>query len=71
MTALTLSEAELEELTRYRQASAQLAELHRQGFARARLDRFGRVVLERAHYEAICSGAREQKRPALRLRGVA
>lgn len=35
----------------------QLRELHRQGFWRARLGRNGKVILERAHYEAVCAGA--------------
>lgn len=36
-STLTLSDAELFELTRYRQPSQQLAELHRRGFYRAAL----------------------------------
>jgi hypothetical protein len=35
--------------------AAQLRELHRQGFARARRDRLGRVILERAHYDAVAA----------------
>lgn len=66
-TALRLSAAELEQLTAYRQPAAQLAELHRQGFTRARLDRLGRVVLERAHYHAVCAGALQPERPKVRL----
>ena len=50
-----------EELTRitggYVQPAATLAELHRQGFWRARRSRItGEVLLERAHYEAVCAG---------------
>ena len=48
MADLILSEAELAALTGYRRAHEQLAELHRRGFSRARRDRLGRVVLERA-----------------------
>ena len=54
----TLSEAELVDITGYVQPSSQLRELHRQGFFRARRARFtGRVILERAHYDAVCAGA--------------
>jgi hypothetical protein len=53
---LTLSADELRDLTGYRQPAAQLRELHRQGFSRARRDRLGRVVLERAHYDAVAAG---------------
>jgi hypothetical protein len=56
-TGIRLSPEELEELTRYTRAGDQLAELHRQGFYRARRDRLGQVVLERAHYEAVCGRA--------------
>jgi hypothetical protein len=65
---ILLTEDELEQLTGYRQHAAQLRELHRQGFWRARRrDIDGRVVLERAHYEAICeapSKAAKHARPA-------
>jgi hypothetical protein len=41
----------------YRQPSRQLAELHRQGFFRARVSALtGKVVLEREHYVAVCQG---------------
>jgi len=52
---LTLTPDELHELTGYRQPAAQLAELHRQGFHRARRVRTGHVILERAHFEAVRS----------------
>lgn len=55
--ALILAEAEIQELTGYKRAKDQLPELHRQGFYRARQSRStGSVILERAHYEAVCSG---------------
>ena len=54
MTKLT--PAELRDLTSYSRPAEQLAELHRRGFPRACIDRLGRVVLERAHYEAVCRG---------------
>lgn len=53
-TGLLLSQEEIAELTRYSRPGEQLTELHRQGFYRARRDRFGQVVLERAHYDAVC-----------------
>ena len=37
--------------------SAQVEELRRQGFWRARLGRDGRAILETAHYQAVCAGA--------------
>lgn len=41
----------------YRASGCQLAELHRRGFVRAyRSAVNGRVVLERAHYEAVTRG---------------
>ncbi len=43
-------------LTGYTQPAAQVAELRRQGFHRARRNPTGAVVLERAHYEAVCGG---------------
>lgn len=49
----------------FTRATAQLAELHRQGFWRARLSRVtGAVVLERAHYLAVCTGAPSAPAPA-------
>ena len=53
---LILSAAELSELTDYMQSACQLEELKRQGFYRARRNRLGHVILERAHYEAVCAG---------------
>ena len=54
---LTLDAAKLEELTNnLKQPAAQLKELHRQGFVKACRPRMGRVVLYRAHYEAVLAG---------------
>jgi len=54
----TLDAEEIISITGYRRPSAQLAELQRQGFYRARRARFdGAVILERPHYDAICAGA--------------
>lgn len=57
---LILSDDQLRELTGYRQPACQLRELHRQGFHRARRNPAGHVVLERAHYEAVCAGREAQ-----------
>ncbi len=54
--SLLLTQDELFELTGYKQPTAQVEELKRQGFYRARRNPAGTVVLERAHYEAVCSG---------------
>jgi len=57
MPDLVLSADELERLTGgLTQARRQLTELHARGFWRARLIR-GQVILERAHYDAVCAGA--------------
>lgn len=64
-TGLTLSAQELFDITGYRQAHKQLAELHRRGFHRAYIGRHG-LVLERAHYEAVCAGASERPKPKVR-----
>lgn len=66
--SLTLTPDELHALTRYAVPSKQLAELHRQGFYRARLARDGSVILERPHFEAVCQGAAAPANaPKLRL----
>ena len=54
----------------YSQPAKQLAELLRQGFWRARRARItGDVILERAHYEAVCSG--QERTPAQAVRHAA
>jgi len=55
----------LHALTGYRSRPAQLKVLHKRGFVRAFINQAGVLVLERAHYEAVCQGmARsEPKRP--------
>lgn len=62
--SLILSSAEIEALTGYRLASCQLEELRRQGFHRARRNPAGHVVLERAHYQAVCAGQDGAQPPA-------
>lgn len=57
MHDIALTEAELVIITgNLTQPRRQLAELHARGFWRARLGRDSKVVLERAHYEAVCAG---------------
>ena len=63
---IVLTDSELVALTGYKQRTLQLTELHRQGFHRARRGPLGNVILERAHYEAVCEGAIEKPRPKLR-----
>lgn len=54
---ILLSPNEVAQITGYRRHAQQLEELHRQGFWRARRAPVtGRVILERAHYEAVCAG---------------
>ena len=76
MTDLLLSPLEVKALAgELEQPQRQLEELRRQGFWRVRLSREHRVILERAHYEAVCAGAvnlatnqpGETERPALRV----
>lgn len=65
--SITLSPDELVALTDYKDPAKQLQELIRQGFYRARrAPRTGKVVLERAHYDAVCSGAKPANEPRIR-----
>lgn len=57
---------ELIALTGYRDPGKQVAELHRQGYFRARRSRLGGVILERAHYDAVCRGQAGAPRPQLK-----
>lgn len=67
--SITLSAEELIALTGYKRPGDQLAELLRQGFLRARRSRVtGEVILERAHFEAVCAGAGQQRPSVPRLR---
>jgi len=50
-----LSAEEISEVTGYRKPALQVRELHSRGFVRARVNVLNRVVLERAHFEAVCS----------------
>ncbi len=54
---MILSPTEIQSLTGgYRRPKDQLSELRKQGFVRARIGMNGQVVLEEAHYEAVCGG---------------
>ncbi len=70
MSDITLSPAEIQEVAGgYKRPGDQLAELHRRGFWRARIGKItGQVILERAHYDAICAGAAQpgSERPRVR-----
>lgn len=55
MPSLALTKEELQEITGYKSPTKQLNVLHRRGFMRAYISRLG-VVLERAHYDAVCRG---------------
>lgn len=73
MTDITLSIDEIKQITSYKRPGDQLVELHRRGFYRARIGKVtGQVILERAHYHAICAGAGQpsndsgRSRPTLR-----
>lgn len=58
LPSVVLDPEELQQLTGYRRPTEQLAELHRQGFYRARrAPSDGSVILERHHYAAVCSGS--------------
>lgn len=54
---IRLTAEEIHQITGYAQPARQLAELHKQGFFRARRSpTTGEVILERAHHDAVCSG---------------
>lgn len=66
--SLILGPDELRDITGYVQPAAQLAELHNRGFFRARRDRLGRVVLTRAHYDAVEADRNPQPQGGPKLR---
>lgn len=63
---IILTSDELAGVTGYRTPRRQLEELHRQGFYRARIAVTGNVILERAHYDAVCAGDKPAKEPTVR-----
>lgn len=64
--SIILTSDELAGVTGYRTPKRQLEELHRQGFYRARISATGNVILERAHYDAVCAGDKPAKEPTVR-----
>lgn len=72
---IILSAEELIAITGYKRPGDQLAELQLRGFHRARRSRVtGEVILERAHYDAVCAGSQARANvPRLRpsLKAVA
>lgn len=65
--SVVLSADDIAQLTGLQQPAAQLAELHKQGFWRARIGPHGAVILERPHFEAVCGGGpKERPMPQLR-----
>lgn len=69
MSALpfVLEKNELQAITGYKPAKKQLEELHSAGFYRARISpTTGAVILERAHYNAVCAGDAQKGKPTIR-----
>ena len=56
-----LTPNEIEAMTGFKIATRQLAVLRERGFHRAFVNRAGAVVLERAHYDAVCRGQMGQQ----------
>jgi hypothetical protein len=70
VTDLILSADELQALTgrSSKRPAIQLEILQKRGFHRAHINAGGRLVLERAHYDAICrgeTGPAERRRPQI------
>lgn len=59
MNHVTMLPEELKQLTGYEHPSKQLLILQKRGFIRAYIGRKG-LILERAHYEAVCRGISEK-----------
>ena len=65
---ITLSPAEMVAITGYELPCKQLGVLHKRGFHRAYIPKGGGgVVLERAHYEAVCRGESEKPRKSANI----
>lgn len=63
---ICLTKAEIRSITGYKRRSEQLAELHNLGYWRARIDRLGRIRVEREHVAAVCAGTDRPPRKAAR-----
>lgn len=63
-----MTATEVESITGYKMPAKQEAELRRQGFYRARRSpTTGEIILERAHYQAVCStGGKAANEPQVR-----
>jgi len=67
---LTLTNEELADLTGYRQPTKQLEWLLAHGYWRACRNITGRVIVARAHHEAVCHGIDQKpavQRPRVRV----
>lgn len=67
---ITLTPDELEALTGRKRPAEQLQVLLEAGYWRARRAATGRVILERAHYLAVCTGQAAALAPRPRLRAA-
>lgn len=68
MSSIILLATEIEQITGYKRPLDQLAELHRQGFYRGRRSpTTGQIILERAHYDAVCAGVRPANEPRVHV----
>lgn len=67
---IILSQAEIEQLTGRRRPVDQLVALHAAGYVRARRAHTGRVILERAHFLAVCHGQMNAGAPRPKLRAA-
>ena len=63
---IILTVDEVAAVTGYRKPKRQLAEMHRQGYYRARIGATGNVIVERAHCDAVAEGAKPAKEPTVR-----
>lgn len=71
MSSLCLSKEEIIALTKKHHPSKQLEILLSRGFYRAyRVDGMGDVILERAHYEAVCMGGIATNKPRPKVRPI-
>lgn len=66
-----LTSQEIEAMTGFKIATRQLAVLRERGFHRAFVNRAGLVVLERAHYDAVCRGQMGQQTQAPKAANLA
>ncbi len=67
---IILTQAELVHLTGLRRPADQLVALHAAGYVRARRAPTGRVILERAHFLAVCQGQMHAAQPRPKLRAA-